>query len=300
MNDRDKVIDAARKYIGKTGKYVCIDKLQIGCIVDWCAYAVCSIFKDCGYIGKYIKSVTGGAGDIPRQSDGKCGDWFIKGAKCPAPGDLVFFRYDKYPNQDKYFCDHVGIVENLSAGVLTTLEGNVDGRSGVWAITSTFKRKKRDLTDSSVYAFYRPKWAAAPSESTEPTVEYQANALTIWQPYVDGLSDYAGIAGRAIYGIRIKKSNVGHIRYRVHVVGKGWLPWVRDDEDYAGRIYKDIPIDGVQAHLDSDKYIIKYRVSAKDCDYYDWISDYSGDPETGYAGEYGKPIDRLQMFIAKK
>ena len=66
------------------------------------------------------------------------------------------------------------------------------------------------------------------------------------------------------------------------------------------QIYKDIPIDGVQVHLDSAKYAVKYRVSAKDCSYYEWVTDYSNDPETGYAGEYGKPIDRLQMYIVKK
>lgn len=298
MTDKEKFLKVATEYIGHNGYYVCCKKLKLGFVYDWCAFLVSSVMNDCGFIGKYIKSIEGGAGSIPRYSDGKYGTWFHAGAKAPQPGDLFFLRYGNYPTQDKYFCDHVGIVISVSDTMITTIEGNVDGVSGNWAATSTCKQKHRAI--NSVYAFYRPQWEHEPTPDINPTIEYQANALTMWHPYVKNLTDYAGIQGRAIYAIRCKRSDVGDIRYRVHVIGIGWLPWVKNDEDYAGRIYKDIPIDGVQVHLDSAKYVVKYRVSAKDCNYYDWITDYSGDPETGYAGEYGKPIDRLQMYIVKK
>lgn len=298
MTDKEKFLKVATEYIGHNGYYVCCKKLKLGFVYDWCAFLVSSVMNDCGFIGKYIKSIEGGAGSIPRYSDGKYGTWFHAGAATPQPGDLFFLRYGNYPTQDRYFCDHVGIVIGVSDTMITTIEGNVDGISGNWAATSTCKQKHRAI--SSVYAFYRPQWGHEPTSGIKPTIEYQATALTMWQPYVKNLTDYAGIRGRAIYAIRCKRSDVGDIRYRVHVVGIGWLPWVKNDEDYAGRIYKDIPIDCVQAHLDSAKYAVKYRVSAKDCDYYDWITDYSGDPVNGYAGEYGKPIDRLQMYIVKK
>lgn len=298
MTDKEKFLKVAAEYVGCNGQYVCCQKLKHSFVCDWCAFLVSAVMNDCGFIGKYMKSIEGGAGSIPRYSDGKCGTWFRKGTKSPQPGDLFFLRYADYTYQDMYFCDHVGIVIGVSDTMITTIEGNVDGITGNWAATSTCKRKKRDI--NSIYAFYRPRWSGESKPDINPTIEYQANALTMWQPYVKNLTDYAGIRGRAIYAIRCKRSDVGDIRYRVHVIGIGWLPWVKNDEDYAGRIYKDIPIDGVQAHLDSARYVVKYRVSAKDCGYYEWITDYSNDPETGYAGEYGKPIDRLQMYIVKK
>lgn len=298
MTDKEKFLKVAAEYVGCNGQYICCQKLKLGFVCDWCAFLVSAVMNDCGFIGKYIKSIEGGAGSIPRHSDGIYGDWFRAGSVTPQPGDLFFLRYRNYPTQDKYFCDHVGIVTGVTDTVISTIEGNVDGVSGNWAATSICKKKKRNITN--VYAFYHPRWSGESKPEVKPTIEYQANALTMWQPYVKNLTDYAGIQGRTIYAIRCKRSNVGDIRYRVHVVGIGWLPWVKNDEDYAGRIYKDIPIDGVQIHLDSSKYVVKYRVSAKGCKYYSWITDYSGDYVNGYAGEYGKPIDRLQMFITKK
>lgn len=302
MTDREKLVKTAESYVGKNGKYVCIEKLQIGMIVDWCAFAVSSIMRDCGFIGKYQYNIYGGAGDIPRYSDGKYGTWFKRGLRTPQKGDLFFMRYADYPMQDKYFCDHVGIVKGVNGNTVVTLEGNVDGHSGNWAVTSTFKQKNRQL--STIYAFYRPNWQdeKTPSKPTGKTadIEYQVNALTTWQPYVKNLTDFAGIENRAVYALRIKKSTIGDIIYRVHVIGKGWLPWVKNDTDYAGRTYKDIPIDGVQIYTNNKNYTVKYRVSPRGRKYYDWVTGYSDDPETGYAGEFGKPIDKIQMYIIKK
>ena len=166
MTDREKMLDKALTYIGRDGYYVCRTKLRLGSVYDWCAFAVSAIMKDCGFIGKYIKSVEGGAGSIPRASDGKYGTWFKKGAMSPQPGDLIFLRYADYPQQDKYFCDHIGIVENVKGTEITTLEGNVDGYGYNWASTSSFKRKTRSMNDSNVYAFYRPKWQGSTSTGT--------------------------------------------------------------------------------------------------------------------------------------
>ena len=159
MTDKEKFLAKAREYIGKNGNYVCNTKLHWGCIVDWCALAVSAIMQDCGFIGKYIKKVEGGAGSIPRKSvPAKCGEWFKKGTKKPQPADLFFTRKTDFPDEDEYFSSHVGIVESVDGDKITTLEGNVDGYSYDWAGTSTFKRKTRYLSDWNMYAFYRPFW----------------------------------------------------------------------------------------------------------------------------------------------
>ena len=179
MTDRERFLNTAKGYIGTNGNFVCKTNLGLGAVYDWCAFAVSAIMKDCGFLGKYIKSVNGGAGDVPRTSDGKYGDWFKKGTKAPQAGDLFFMRYADYPYQDKYFCDHVGIVESVNGNAITTLEGNVDGYSYNWAGTSTFKRKTRYLSDGTVYAFYRPRWSgtSTTSSSTSQTKKKSVDEL---------------------------------------------------------------------------------------------------------------------------
>lgn len=156
--DIQKFLTQAETYVGVNGNYVCNTKLKLGYVTHWCAYSVTSIMKDCGFLGKYVKEIEGGAGSIPRGSDGKYGVWFKKGTRDPQPGDLFFMRYADYPNNDKYFCDHVGIVKAVNGNTIITLEGNVDGSNSNWAATSTFKSKTRYLSSSDVYAFYRPNW----------------------------------------------------------------------------------------------------------------------------------------------
>ena len=185
MTDKEKFLDKAWTYLSCNGDYVCNKKLHLGYITHWCAYAVSAIMQDCGFIGTYIKEVEGGAGSIPRGSDGKYGKWFKKSVNMPPQrGDLFFLRYADYPKEDKYFCDHVGIVEEVNGNIITTLEGNVDAtNSNRWAETSVFKRKYRLFDDWRVYAFYRPNWQAetkSTTTSTKKQVEiYQLNSSKV-------------------------------------------------------------------------------------------------------------------------
>lgn len=188
MTDKEKFLSTARTYINENGDYVCNTKLHLGYITHWCAYAVSAIMKDCGFIGKYIKAVEGGAGTVPRYSvPAKLGEWFKKGAKTPQAGDLFFLRYANYPKEDKYFCDHIGIVEAVNGTKLTTLEGNVDGsNNGIWEQTSTFKRKTRYLSDYSMYAFYRPFWKS----ETKSTATSKKTSVEIYQVNSSNIVDY--------------------------------------------------------------------------------------------------------------
>lgn len=220
MTDKEKFLDTAWKYLSCNGDYVCNEKLHLGYITHWCAYAVSAIMQDCGFIGKYIKEVEGGAGSIPRKSDGKYGTWFKKSVNMPPQrGDLFFLRYNDYPNEDKYFCDHVGIVEDFDGTTITTLEGNVDGNNANWAKTSVFRRKWRNFNDWTVYAFYRPNWQAetkSTSTATQKEVEiYQLNSSKEVDYFVrvtasDGLNIRQGagtsfdILGAVPYGAVLK------------------------------------------------------------------------------------------------
>jgi len=302
MTDREKFLRQAKTYIGQTGYGVCIQKLQLGFVCDWCAYSVSAIMKDCGFIGKYIKEVEGGAGTIPRYSDGKYGVWFKKGVKAPQAGDLFFLRYNDYPYQDKYFCDHIGIVEAVSGNTITTLEGNVDGYGSDWSGTSTFKRKYRALNDTTVYAFYRPNWQGEdkPDKDTNVDAIYQVHTLGgKWLSDVTNTTDFAGTENAKIDGVLASVSK-GYIMYRVHLLGGGWLPWVCGRDDYAGDY--GTAADAIQmAYFGSDGYAVEYRVSTTNSNgYLPWVRGYNNDNDDGYAGVLGTGIDKLQVRVVKK
>ena len=74
-------------------------------------------------------------------------------------------------------------------------------------------------------------------------------------PFVANLNDFAGIRGRRIANVAISV-NKGSVKYRVHVLGKGWLPWVTG------------------------------------CDATGMIQN----GQDGYAGCLGVPMDRFQLF----
>ena len=117
-------------------------------------------------------------------------------------------------------------------------------------------------------------------------------------PAVTNLNDYAGIRGKSITDIAIKV-NKGSVRYRVHVKGGSWLPWVTgynwkdNNNGYAG-IGK--VIDAIQIEHTGTGKKAKYHVSPVSKGYYSWQtnSDKSSSMD-GYAGAYGVPIDRIQI-----
>lgn len=169
ISDKIKFLNTAKSYIGKNGYYICITKLGLKAVYDWCAFAVSAIMKDCGFIGKYTGGVHSFASDEAREGDGKYGTFFLKGSKAPQAGDLIMFRYSNLSPIDDYSASHIGIVEKVDGNTITTLEGNVEGTGDNWAETSTFKRKTRYLNNSSVYAFFRPKWNSSGLSNSDST-----------------------------------------------------------------------------------------------------------------------------------
>ncbi len=186
-NDLNTFMTIAESYKGRNGNYVCNTKLKLGMIVDWCAYSISAIMKDCGFIGKYQGGIYGYASDAAREDNGKYGEWFKKGTKAPQKGDYIMFRYASFTNPlDKYSASHVGIVKAVNGDKITTLEGNVDGNNSSWAATSTFKEKTRYLSNSDVYAFYRPKWQY--TTVTAPKTEAKTNSETTKKKTVEELA----------------------------------------------------------------------------------------------------------------
>lgn len=134
----------------------------------------------------------------------------------------------------------------------------------------------------------------APPVNTKIDVFYQVYANGRWLPEVKNLSDYAGIDGQRIQGIKCRVSK-GDILYRVRLTNGKWLPWVRNHEDYAGIIGQNIDCIQIRSQANSKKS--KYRVRLTNGRYLPWVTDYNTTDDNGYAGINGYTIDRLEIEL---
>lgn len=144
-----------------------------------------------------------------------------------------------------------------------------------------------------------------------PSVWYRVRSGNRWSNEVKNILKEAGTKGKPITDIAIKVE-YGSCKYRVHIKNGNWLPWVtgydiNDSKNgYAGngkeidaiQIYYYTPKEWVNKH----KYYLKirYRVAPIGKNFY----DYQFDTETtkgqdGYAGSFGKKIDRFQAELVR-
>ena len=126
-------------------------------------------------------------------------------------------------------------------------------------------------------------------------------------PAVNNIEDFAGIIGKCIANVAIKV-NKGTVKYQVHVLGGGWLPWVTGynwkdhDNGYAGngkaidavRVYYNTPSDIVSKY---GYQKAQYRISPVNSAYYPWqFDDETDNGQNGYAGAFGIAMDRFQLY----
>lgn len=140
-----------------------------------------------------------------------------------------------------------------------------------------------------------------------------------WLPQVINDEDYAGIRGRNITGITLS-TDIGYAVYRVYSNGI-WLAYVdsrnSDISDYyngyAGNghsieavevyyytpdtlLYNEAP--HYQAFTENGYKYAYYRVSTTGNDYFPYQTDNErNDGQDGYAGIYGRKVDRFQIVI---
>ena len=93
------------------------------------------------------------------------------------------------------------------------------------------------------------------------------------------------------YGSATSDTKV-NVYYRVKTLKHGWLPEVKNLEDYAG--FQGSPITDVAIRV--DKGSIKYRVAPVGKDFLPYVTGCNiNDFNNGYAGN-GTPIDRLEVY----
>lgn len=152
----------------------------------------------------------------------------------------------------------------------------------------------------------KPIPTSTPSVNSSIVFKYMVRAGGRWYPEVRNLGDYAGVRGKAITDVAIGVTQ-GSVKYRVHVKGGGWLPYVTGyntsdgNNGYAGNGRE---IDAIEVYYNTpsayaNKYgykKAKYRVAVIGRDYYSWQYDNEkGNGMDGYAGAFGRSMDRFQI-----
>lgn len=122
-----------------------------------------------------------------------------------------------------------------------------------------------------------------------------------WLQEVKNLDDYAGYENSPITGLAIKVDK-GSIRYRVHLKGKGWLPFVTgyNINDFSNGFAGDgiSVIDAVEVYYYTPNDIRPYKKAKYKVNGYPYQYDNEkGNGQDGYAGVMGVPATKFQIVI---
>lgn len=161
-----------------------------------------------------------------------------------------------------------------------------------------------DNNGKAVYPVATEKKEEQKSSTKNINITYRVRTSK-WLSEITNCNDtsdmgYAGIDNVAATCL-VAKVSEGTIRYRVHVLGGGWLGWITAyniNDWYKG--YAGLPtqkIDAIQAELIGvNGYDIQYRTSSiGQKNYYSWVTGLND-----YAGVFGRPVDKIQMKVIKK
>lgn len=156
----------------------------------------------------------------------------------------------------------------------------------------------------------KPVEKPAVTTADKINVKYRAYSSGKWWGEVINYNNinsngYAGIENGPIRGVAIK-ADKGQLKYRVHIKGGGWLGWISNYDinnwktGCAGNKIRDI--DAIQIDFSGvPGYKVRYRVSTISTkSYLNWIEGYNTSNSMGYAGIFGKAIDKIQIEIIKK
>lgn len=175
-----------------------------------------------------------------------------------------------------------------------TSKGKVDGISGRCDMNNGFAE----------FCKIPDEPAPAPAFSCDVFYRVKTKAHG-WLSEVKNLEDYAGWKESPVTDIAVKVS-AGSVKYRVHIKGGNWLPYVtgyniNDSKNgYAGN---GKVIDAVEIYYYTPAGIkpakkAKYRIAPTGKDYYSWQYDNEKtNGQDGYAGLFGREIGKLQLMI---
>ena len=288
-------------------KHGCYNKLSLSNIVSTILEGIKSAgFYPMLYTGRYwLDGYQGGSGYISKDiwsnydlwiaswtssclySGSNLGIWQFGGETCVLAGETNSISGVGIIDKDKSYFDYPSIIKSK-------------GYNG-WKAGTPINSATTPSTPST----------SAPSISKYPKVTYRGRFNGQWGKEVIDLNDFVGIDNVPLTDIAIKAAE-GKVVYQVHVEGGNWLPAVsgydiNDSKNgYAGN---GRPIDGIKVYYESPASVIskfgylkaRYRVSVLNTpNYYSFQYDTeTSNKQDGYAGSFGKVIDKFQMKLVK-
>lgn len=100
----------------------------------------------------------------------KAGIWEEDGTVTPEPGWIIVYNWDDNTQPNDGYADHIGLVEKVSNGVITTIEGNTQGGK---VARNTFK-----VGSGYIRGYAKPKYSGASGiSSAKKTVEELAQEV---------------------------------------------------------------------------------------------------------------------------
>ena len=122
-----------------------------------------------------------------------------------------------------------------------------------------------------------------------------------WLSEVKNLEDYAGFENSPITDVAIRVDR-GSIRYRVHVKGGNWLPYVNGydiNDSINGYAGNGKVIDAIEVYYYTPDDIRPYKKAKYKVNEYPWQYDNERtNNQDGYAGLFGTNIVKFQIVIA--
>lgn len=137
------------------------------------------------------------------------GIWIEDGTITPQPGDIILFNWDSSVQPNNGYSDHIGVVESVSNGKITTIEGNKG---------EAVARRVLSVGNGNIRGFARPKWTAASSGNTNspstPSSGTGVSKEVSWYGYIKSdvkTRTWAGTENKQLtsYPVVTKGSKVG-------------------------------------------------------------------------------------------
>ena len=124
----------------------------------------------------------------------KAGIWEENGRVKPEPGWIIVYNWDDTTQPNDGYSDHIGIVESVtSSGLITTIEGNING--------GVVGRRTRQVGDGRIRGYAIPKYAV-PSTVSKST---KASTVTVTLPVLK-----KGATGRPVQALQILLNGRGY------------------------------------------------------------------------------------------
>lgn len=172
-----EILDIARSYIGyreSNGSHKTIidiynsyKPLARGYAVQytdqWCDTFVSAVFIKAGAVSLLGGTECGVEEHVKKFK--AAGIWIEDGTITPQPGDIIVFNWGQSTQPNDGYSDHIGFVEAVSGGTITTIEGNYKDSVG---------RRRLAVGHGNIRGFARPKYAEATYVSPAPATSTSA------------------------------------------------------------------------------------------------------------------------------